>query len=148
MLTFRGMGGAVSTLGALQAAILLLHSPQTLLADEMQTAQEVGVAQLLSAQHTEEGGDSGSALLSLPVRLGAPLRSRQVRRTTTSCHCTYAQRRHTGSELPCSVALSTWSLKAAQLACGVQSLLCGVLCRMEWMHNLLTSHHTTRRLHK
>ena len=73
MLTLRGMGGGVSTLGALQAAILLLHSPQRLLADEVQTAQEVGVAQLLSAQHTEEGGDSGSALLSLPLRLGALL---------------------------------------------------------------------------
>ena len=29
--------------------------------------------------------------------------------------------------------------------CGVQSLLCEVLCRMEWVHNLLTSHHTTTR---
>ena len=27
--------------------------------------------------------------------------------------------------------------------CGVQSLLCGVLCRMEWMHNMLASHQTT-----
>ena len=44
VLTMRGMGGGVSTLGALQAAILLLHSPQTLLADEVQTAQEVGVS--------------------------------------------------------------------------------------------------------
>ena len=44
VLTLRGVGGGVSTLGALQAAILLLHSPQTLLADEVQTAQEVGVS--------------------------------------------------------------------------------------------------------
>ena len=44
VLTWRGMGGGVSTLGALQATILLLHSPQTLLADEVQTAQEVGVS--------------------------------------------------------------------------------------------------------
>ena len=44
VLTLRGMGGGVSTLGALQAAILLLHSSQTLLADEVQTAQEVGVS--------------------------------------------------------------------------------------------------------
>ena len=44
VLTLRGMGGGVSTLGALQAVILLLHSPQTLLADEVQTAQEVGVS--------------------------------------------------------------------------------------------------------
>ena len=43
-LTLRGMGGGVSTLRALQAAILLLHSPQTLLADEVQTAQKVGVS--------------------------------------------------------------------------------------------------------
>ena len=43
VLTLRGMGGGVSTLGALQAVILLLHSPQTLLADEVQAAQEVGV---------------------------------------------------------------------------------------------------------
>ncbi len=44
VLISRGMGGGVSTMGALQAAILLLHSPQTLLADEVQTAQEVGVS--------------------------------------------------------------------------------------------------------
>ena len=44
VLTLRGVGGGVSALRALQAAILLLHSPQTLLADEVQTAQEVGVS--------------------------------------------------------------------------------------------------------
>ena len=41
--TLRGMGRGVSTLRALKVAILLLHSPQTLLADEVQAAQEVGV---------------------------------------------------------------------------------------------------------
>ena len=44
VLTSRVVGGGVSTLGAFKAAILLLHSPQTLLADEVQTAQEVGVS--------------------------------------------------------------------------------------------------------
>ena len=43
-LLLRGMGQGVSTLGALQVAILLLHPPQTLLADEVQTAQEMGVS--------------------------------------------------------------------------------------------------------
>ena len=44
VLTLRVMGGGVSTLRALQAAILLLHFSQTLLAGEVQTAQEVGVS--------------------------------------------------------------------------------------------------------
>ena len=44
VLTLREVGGGVSTLRALQAAILLLHSPQILLADKVQTAQEVGVS--------------------------------------------------------------------------------------------------------
>ena len=81
----------------------------------------------MSTQHTEEGGGSGSALLSLPVRLGAPLWSRRVRWTTAGFHCTYAQRPHTGSEWPCSVASSTWSLKAAQLTCVVCTAVWGAL---------------------
>ena len=44
VLTIREGGGVVSTVRALQVASLLLHSPQTVLADEVQTAQEVGVS--------------------------------------------------------------------------------------------------------
>ena len=64
VLTLRGMGGGVPTLGTLEAAILLLHSLQALLAHTVQAAQEVGVSQFTSAQHTEEGGYSGSTLSS------------------------------------------------------------------------------------
>ena len=56
VLILRGVGGGVPTLGALEAAILLLHSPQTLRTHTVQTEQEVGVSQLTSALHTEEGG--------------------------------------------------------------------------------------------
>ena len=41
MLTLRGMSGGVPTLGALEAAILLLHSLQALYAHTVQAAQEV-----------------------------------------------------------------------------------------------------------
>ena len=44
VLTMREGGGGVSTVRALQAAILLLHSSQTLLANVVQTAQEVGIS--------------------------------------------------------------------------------------------------------
>ena len=95
VLTLREVSGGIPALGALQAAILLLHSLQALLAHTVQTAQEVGVSQLTSALHTEEGGLSRRTLLSLLVRLGAPLWSRQIRWTTASCHCTRAQRSST-----------------------------------------------------
>ena len=87
VLTWRRVSGGVPALGALEAAILLLHSLQALLAHTVQTAQEVGVSQLTSALHTEKGGLSGTTLLSLPVRLGATLWSRRIRRTTASSHC-------------------------------------------------------------
>ena len=87
VLTLRGVSGGVPALGALEAAILLLHSLQALLAHTVQTAQEVGVSQLTSALHTEEGGLSGTTLLSLPVRLGAPIWCRRIRWTTARCHC-------------------------------------------------------------
>ena len=86
VLTLRGVSGGVPTLGALEAAILLLHSLQTLLAHTVQTAQEVGVSQLTSALHTEEGGLSGTTLFFLLVRLDAPLWGRQFRWTTAGCH--------------------------------------------------------------
>ena len=97
----------------------------------------------MSAQHTEEGGGSGSALLSLPLRLGAPLWSRRVRWIIASCHCTYAQRPNTGSEWPCSVASSTWSLKAVQLTCVVCSHCC-VGSSAEWNRCTTCSHPTTQ----
>ena len=87
VLNWRGMSGGVPTLGALEAAILLLHSLQALLAHAVQTAQEVGLCQLTSAVHTEEGGLSRTTLISLPVRLGAPLWSKWIRWTTARCHC-------------------------------------------------------------
>ena len=86
MLTLRGMGGGVSTLGALEAAILLLYSLQALLAHTVQAAQEVGALQFMSAQHTEEGGRSGSTVFFL-VRQGAPFWSRGLRWTTAGCYC-------------------------------------------------------------
>ena len=49
MLTLRGMGGGVPTLGTLEAAILLLYPLQALLAHTVQAAQEVGVLQFTSA---------------------------------------------------------------------------------------------------
>ena len=86
MLTLSSMSGRVSILGVLEADILLFHPPQALLAHAVQTAQEVGVFQLTSALHTEEGGLSGTTLFLLLVRLGAPLWSRQFRWTTAGSH--------------------------------------------------------------
>ena len=48
-------------LRALEATIFLLHSLQALLAHAVQTAQEVGVSQLTSALHTEEGRLNGGS---------------------------------------------------------------------------------------
>ena len=85
VLTLRGVSGVVPTLGALEATIFLLHPLQALLAHTVQTAQEVGVSQLMRALHTEEGGFSGTTLFLL-IRLGVPLWGRQFRGNTAGCH--------------------------------------------------------------